>query len=127
MSQEAYPFPRCDLFVRPDAGGVEAVPRSFVGDESRLTDDQGARYARTCRIMLDSKIGVGVLVVCPVAGEGCHDHPVLRGDVADLDGLEEFRSGHCKAMLLLSECWLGSLLPQSVPFYMAASPQMSDF
>jgi len=72
--------------------------------------------------MLDSKIRVGVLVVCSVAGEGCHDHPVLGGDVAELDRLEEFRSGHCNAMLLLSEGCLGSLLPQGVPLYMAANP-----
>ena len=122
MSQEAYPLPCCDLLVRPDAGGVESVPRSFVGDEGCLTDDQSAWYARTRRIMLDSKVGVGVLVVRSVAGEGCHDHPVLGGDVAELDRLEEFGSGHCKAMLVLSEYCLGSLLQKSVPLYMTANP-----
>ena len=122
MSQEAYPLPCCDLLVRPDAGGVETFPRSFVGDEGRLTDDQSAWYARTCRIMLYSEIGVGVLVVCPVAGDGCHDHPVLEGGVAELDRLEEFRSGHFKAMLLLSECCFESSLPQSVSLYMATNP-----
>ena len=90
MNQETYPLPCCDLFIRPDAGGVERAARSFVGDEGRLADDQGACYARTCRIMLDSKIGVCVLLVRAVAGEGCHDHSVLKGDVAELDRLEEF-------------------------------------
>jgi len=107
MSQDTYPLPCRDLFVGPDAGGVERDARSFVGDEGRLTDDQGAWYARTCNIVLDSKIGVGVIAVCAVAGEGCHDYSVLEGEVAELDGLEEFGSGHCSARLLLSECWLG--------------------
>jgi hypothetical protein len=68
-----------------------------VGDEGRLADDQSAGYARTCRIMLDSKIGVRVLVVRAVASEGCHDDSVLESHVAELDRLEELRSGHCKA------------------------------
>ena len=106
MSQEAYLFPPCDLFVRPDSGGVETVARSFVGDEGRLADDEGSWYACTCSIMLDSKIGVSVLVVCPVAGEGCHYDSVLEGGVADLNRLEEFRSGHWKVRLVLGECCL---------------------
>ena len=90
MDQETHPLPCCDLFVGPDTGGVETVARSFVGDEGCLTDDQGPWYARTRRIILDSKIGVRVLVVCAVACDGCHDDSVLEGGVADLDRLEEF-------------------------------------
>ena len=90
MDQETHPLPCYDLLVRPNAGGVERVARSFVGDEGRLTDDQGARYARTRRIILDSKIGVCVLVICAVACDGCHDDSVLEGAVAELDRLEEF-------------------------------------
>ena len=90
MDQETYPLPCCDLFVGPDTGGVETVARSFVGDEGCLTDDQGARYARTCRIVLNRKIGVGMFVICAESGEGCHDDSVLEGDVAELDRLEEF-------------------------------------
>jgi len=107
MSQEAYPLPCRDLFVRPDARNVERDARSLVGDEGRLADDQGAWYARTCSIMLNCKIGVCVIVVCAEAGEGCHDYSVLEGEVAELDGLEEFGSGHCSARLLLSACCLG--------------------
>ena len=125
MSQEAYPLPRRDLFIRPDAGDIERDARSFVGDEGRLTDDQGAWYARTCSIMLNSKIGVGVIVVCAEAGEGCHDYSVLESEVCKLDGLEEFGSGHCSRRLLLSELLLGMITPTKVPFYRAASPQMS--
>jgi hypothetical protein len=107
--KKAYPLPRQDLFVGPDARDVERDARSFLGDVGRLTDDQGAWYARTCSVMLDSKIGVGVMVVCAEAGEGCHDNPVLEGEVGELDGLEESGSGHCSARLLLSasECCLG--------------------
>ena len=126
MGQEAYLLPSCNLFVRPDARGVETVARSFVGDEGRLTDDEGAWNARTCSIMLDSKIGVSVLVVCSVAGKGCHDDSVLEGGVAELDRLEEFRSGHWKVRLLLNECCLLLRFLQNVLFYRAASPQ-SDF
>jgi hypothetical protein len=71
--------------------------------------------------MLDGKVCVCVLVVSPEASQGCHDHSVLEGDVAKLDGLEEVRGGHCDAssLLTLFSC-LGSLLSQGVPFYIVA-------
>ena len=74
---------------------MNASARSFVCDEGRLADDQCARYARARGIVLDGKIGVRVLVVCPDSGQRCHDHSVLEGDRADLDGLEKLRCGHC--------------------------------
>jgi hypothetical protein len=61
--------------------------------------------------MLDSKIGVGVIAVCPEAGEGCHDYSVPEGEVGEPDGLEEFGSGHFPAMLLL-----GMIAPAKSPF-----------
>ena len=64
-------------------------------DKGRLADDESASYARTRGVVLDGKIGVGVLVVPPVSCHGRHNHSVLRGDVADLDGLEELGCGHC--------------------------------
>ena len=112
-----YPLPRCNLFVGPDAGGVETVARGFMRDKGRLADDQRARYARTRGIMLDGKIGVRVLVVSPESGQGCHDYSVLEGDIAEVDGLEEFRCSHCESSLF--SCW-GSLLQKGVPFYTAA-------
>ena len=113
-----YPLPRRDLFVGPDTGGVESIARGFVRDKGRLADDQRARYARTRGIMLDGKFGVRVLVVCPVSGQGCHDYSVLEGDIAEVDGLEEFMGSHCEASLFC--CWLGSLLPKGVRFYTPA-------
>ena len=86
---------------------MNVFSRGFVGDESRLADDEGARYARTGGIVLDGKIGVGVLVVPPVSGHRRHDHSVLRGDCADLDGLEELGCGHCTVRRVcgLDVCW----------------------
>ena len=103
--KEAHLLPCGDLFVGPDPGRVKAVARSFVGDKSRFADDEGSRYARTRGIVLDGKIGVGVLVVPPVSCHGRHNHAVLRGDGADLDGLEEL--SHRKASLWFI-CLLGA-------------------
>ena len=63
-------------------------------DISRLGDDQRAGDAGTRRVMLDGEIGMRMFVVSPEAGQRCHDHSVLEGDIAELNGLEEFRSGH---------------------------------
>ena len=71
--------------------------RGFVRDKSRLADDESARYSRTRGIVFDGKIGMDVLVVCTQSGQRCHNHSVLRGNGADLDGLKELRCGHCKA------------------------------
>jgi len=68
-----------------------------VRDITRLADEQRARYARTCGIVLDHEICGRVLGVSPVSGQGCHDHSVLEGDSADVNRLEELGSGHCKA------------------------------
>jgi len=67
-----------------------------VRDKSRLANDKCAGYARTRRIVQDGKIGMRMLVVPPVASEGCHDHPVLEGKLVELDGLEKFGGAHCK-------------------------------
>ena len=76
---------------------MNVFARGFVRDKSRLADDESARYARTRGIVLDGKVGVRVPVVPPVSGHRRHNHSVLRGDGADLDGLEELGCGHCKA------------------------------
>ena len=93
-------LPRGSLFVRPDAGDVERVTRSFVRDISRLADEQRARYARTCGIVLDHEICGCVLGVSSVSCQGCHNYSVLQGYRAELDGLEEFGGGHCKGGVL---------------------------
>ena len=75
---------------------MNASARSFVGDKSRLADEECARYAGTRGIVFDGKISVCVLVVRAQSGQGCHNHSVLDGDGADLDGLKKLGSGHCK-------------------------------
>ena len=89
---------------------MKVEPRSFVGDNGRLANDEGTRYARTGGIMFDGKISVRVFAIPPESGQWCHDHSVLEGDRADLDGLEKFGSGHCK----VGECFR-SLLMAMVP------------
>jgi hypothetical protein len=91
------------MLVRPDAGDIERVARSFMRDISRLADDQRARYARTCGIVLDHEICGCVLAVSPVSGHGCHNHSVLEGDRADLNRLKELGSGHCKVYVCVLE------------------------
>ena len=103
--EEAYLLPRGDLFVGPDAGGVKAVSRSFVGDKCRFADDQRSRYARTRGIVLDDEVRGRVLAVSPESSQGCHNHSVLEGDSADLNGLEKLGCGHCK----ISACLRGLL------------------
>jgi hypothetical protein len=97
MDQETYPFPRCNLFVRPDTGGVEIGSRGFVRYKGSLPDDQCARYTRTRGIVLDGEIRVSMFVVSPKAGYWRHDHSVLEGDFAELQRLKEFRSAHWKS------------------------------
>jgi hypothetical protein len=63
-------------------------------DKSRLADDEGARYARTCGIMLHHGICGCVLGVSAVSGQGRHNYSVLESYGADLDGLKELGSGH---------------------------------
>ena len=89
---------------------MNASARSFVCDKGRLADDQCARYARARGIVLDGKISVRVLVVCPDSGQRCHDHSVLEGDRADLDGLEELGCGHCNASVCVRSL-LGDVVP----------------
>jgi len=89
-NQETYPLPRCDLFVRPDTRGVEIGSGGFARYKGSFADDECARYTRTRGIMLDCEICVSMLVVSPEAGHWCHDHSVLEGDIAELDGLKEF-------------------------------------
>ena len=72
-------------------------------DISRLADEQRARYARTCGIVLDDEICGCVPGVSSVSGYGCHNHSVLEGDWANLNRLEEFGSGHCKVCMCVLE------------------------
>jgi hypothetical protein len=72
-------------------------------DISRLADDQRARYARTCGIVLDHEICRCVLGVSPVSGHGCHNHSVLEGHRADLSWLKELGSSHCKVNVCVLE------------------------
>ena len=95
LQKKAYLLPRGNLLIRPDAGDIESVTRSFMRDISRLADDQRARYARTCGIVLDHEICGCVLGVSPVSGHGCHNHSVLERGRADLNWLKELGSGHC--------------------------------
>ena len=81
-------LPRGNLLIRPDAGDIESVTRCFMCDKSGLADDQRARYARTCGIVLDHEICGCVLGISPVSGQGCHNYPVLEGYRADLDRLK---------------------------------------
>jgi len=67
-----------------------------MGDISRLADDQRARYARTCGIVLGHEICGCVFDVSPVSGHGYHNHSVLEGDRADPNRFRELGSGHCK-------------------------------
>jgi hypothetical protein len=87
--EKTYLPPCGDLLVGPDARDIEIVARSFMGDISRLADDQRARYACTCGIVLDLKISGRVLGVCPISGQGCHHDSVPWGYRADLDGPKE--------------------------------------
>ena len=76
---------------------MEIGSRGFVRYKGGLADDQCARYTRTRGIVLDGEIRVRMLVVSPKPGYGRHDHSVLEGDIAELYGLKEFRSGHYKS------------------------------
>ena len=69
-------------------------------DISRLADDQCARYARSCGIVLDHEICGCVLGVPPVSGQRRHNDSVLERHRAELDGLKELGSGHCKGSVL---------------------------
>jgi hypothetical protein len=98
-------LPRGNLLVRPDAGDIERVTRSFMGDISGLADDQGARYARTCGIVLDHEICGCVVGVSPVSGDRCHNDSVLEGERADLNRLKEPGGGHCvRRVCVLEVC-----------------------
>ncbi len=94
--EKTYLPPCGDLLVGPDSRDIESVARSFMGDISRLADDQRARYACTCSIVLDQEISGSVLGVSPISGQGCHHDSVLWVYRADPDGLKELGSGHCK-------------------------------
>jgi hypothetical protein len=94
--EKTYLLPCGDLFIGPDARYIERVATNFMGDISRLADNQRARYACTCGIVLDLEVTRCVLAVPPVSGQGCHHDPVLWGYSADLDGLKELGSRHCK-------------------------------
>ena len=100
-----YLLPRGDLLVGPDAGGVKAVAGSFVGDKSRLADDQRSRYICTHGVVLDDEICGCVLAVPPKSGQGRHNHSMLEGGRADLNGLKKFGCGHCKASGCLEDYW----------------------
>ena len=69
-------------------------------NKSRLADDQRARYACTCSIVLDHEICGCVLGIPPVSGQGCHNYSVLERYRAELDRLKELGSGHCKRGVL---------------------------
>jgi len=73
-------------------------------DKSRLADDKRARDARTCGIMLNHEVCRCVFGVSPVSGHGRHHYSVLEGYRAELDGLKELGSGHCK-WCVLREVW----------------------
>ena len=60
--------------------------------------------------MLDYGICGCVLGVSPVSGQGCHNYSVLEGYPANLDGLKELGSGHCKGCVL--ERFAGCRLPR---------------
>ena len=75
--------------------------------------NQGAGYARTCGIVLGYEICGYVLGVSTVSCHGCHHHSMLEGYGADLNGLKELGSGHCKACgleVLLMLCALHTVL-----------------
>jgi hypothetical protein len=111
--KEAHLLPCGDLFVGPNAGGVKAVARSFVGNKSRFADDQRSRYARTRGIVLDDEICGRVFAVRPESGQGCHNYSVLEGDGADLNGLKKLGCGHCNASV--------GLFPHKALFYEAVA------
>jgi hypothetical protein len=93
-------------------------------DESRLADDQRARYTRTCGIVLDHEICGCVLSVSPVSGQRRHNHSVLEGYRAELDGLEELGSGHCRGCVL--ERFVGCCFPCIVSSFIEQFAEVGD-
>ena len=90
--------PRVDLFLVPDAGNVLVAARPC-GNESRFGDQEGTRCACPLLVVGLDQVKCGHMSVLrgPETRQRCQCDAMLEGDIADFDGLEEFRSRcHCE-------------------------------
>ena len=93
LASRAHLLPCSDLSFAPDARdvGVPAGPRR---DEGGLGEHQSTGHTGALSIVLDSKIGVLMLVVGAEAGERCESDPLLKLERTELEGLEELGGRH---------------------------------
>ena len=89
----AYPLPRGNLCVVPDARSV-GLTTGLSRDEDALRDEERPGHARALLVELDSELGRDMSVVVAVARHRGENDAVCKCDVADLDGLEKSRSRH---------------------------------
>ena len=86
-------FPALYLLLRPDARNMLSATCT-TGDEHALRDEESSGNNGALLVVLHGDVFLLVLQVRPEPRQRRHDNAMLESDVANFDGLEEFRGRH---------------------------------
>ena len=86
-------LPSSDLIIAPKPWCMR-ISASFSSNKSTFADEQRTRLTSTLTVIFNSKVTMNVMDIGAITGEGCKDHSMVEGHLANLDGLEEFARRH---------------------------------